>query len=161
MPKFPSHLILAAAFAVGAQSAAVPCMAQTTTASALIGNLPLDDAIESLMATVRARRASLPGVAFDLAIKVYDVYRTYQNGQAVEAVRADVKATLRTVLLLVRQRSKDRESILQMLEIHARTLKRISETVLKLDQDFRRPLCRARQVRKDGKCVDVADLDGR
>jgi hypothetical protein len=53
--------------------------------------------IEQLMLSIKASRKPLPVWAIDMAMRAYAMWKTYKNGEKVDAVRLEVLAVLRTV----------------------------------------------------------------
>ena len=127
-------------------------------------------AIDDMMARIKASRKPLPAWALDLAMRAYDVYKTYQNGKRVGAVEKRADDIEREVLAILKvvidvqaqveagQEMTDREFRLtrELLDAHSRHLDDLAGRLSRIERDFRRPGCRVGHAWRNGKCVDVA-----
>ncbi len=94
-------LIFAVAGLLGlAHAAAEPARAATKTiitVSASAQGTNLEPMIEQTMGAIKAAKKPLPAWAIELALRAYDVYKTYRNGQKVQDVQREVLAVLQAV----------------------------------------------------------------
>lgn len=67
------------------------------------------DAIEKLKAAIDKSKKPLPAWAVDMAMRAYATYKTYRNGEKVEAVLRDVHAVLKIVAEIKDQVEAGRE----------------------------------------------------
>jgi hypothetical protein len=124
------------------------------------------DAVHIAMTRVLSHRGFLPRWALDIALRAYDAYQTYRNGQRVEKVRAQVLATLRVITELkadieAGREMSDREyrltrELLDSRMTHIETLiSALSSRVDELERRVFRRGCGEYHYRRNGKCVDA------
>lgn len=113
--------------------------------------------IDELMDSILVIRGSLPARAVELALKAYEIYRTYRNGQAVEALQIEVQTVLELVHGLKDEVQVNRDLVMRTIEMQWRSLLTIKAVVFGLNRDFRQKMCKAGFVRRAGKCANVSD----
>jgi len=124
------------------------------------------DAVDIAMTRVRAHRGFLPRWALDIALRAYEAYQTYRNGERVEKIRGQVLATLRVITELkadveAGQEMSDREyrltrELLDSRMAHIETLiSALSSRVDELERRVFRRGCGEYHYWRNGKCVDI------
>src|SRR6516225_2841855 len=134
--------------------------------------------IEGLMSTIKASKKPLPVWAIDMAMRAYETWKIYQNGQKVEKVQRVVLSVLKHVAEIKDQvetgrAMSEREYRLtrELLDEHARridsyvsNMRQIEDRVLacegrtdELRRSFSRKGCGVGHAWRNGRCVDVAE----
>jgi len=121
--------------------------------------------IEGLMSTIKASKKPLPVWAIDMAMRAYETWKIYQNGQKVEKVQRVVLSVLEHVAEIKDQLTRE------LLDEHARridsyvsNMRQIEDRVLacegrtdELRRSFSRKGCGVGHAWRNGRCVDVAE----
>ena len=124
------------------------------------------DAVDFAMKRIKSYRSFLPGWALDIALRAYDAYQTYRNGERVEEIRAEVLATLGEIIEIkanmeAGQEMSDREYRLtrELLDTRISQIETLvgalSLRVDELENRFFRRGCGKYHFWSNGRCVDV------
>lgn len=162
-----------------------PCSASANQVTAIEAkSLASDRLIEDTMRAIGAAKKPLPFWAIDMALRAYQVYKTYRNGQKVEEVQREVLVILKIVAELKDQADagldmSEREHRLtrDLLGVHGRMVEDLTVRAATLEhktselatqvafwrkraQELERRLfrrgCGVGHAWRNGSCVDVA-----
>jgi len=139
--------------------------APASSPEAIAASIELD-VVDMAMKRIRGFRSSLPAWALEIALRAYNAYQTYRNGERVEEVRAEVLATLKVIAELkadveAGREMSDREyrltrELLDTRLAHIETLiSALSSRVDELERRVFRRGCGEYHYRRNGKCVDI------
>lgn len=131
--------------------------------------LSLAESIEQLMPDILSARGWLPGRAIEIALRAYEVYKTYRNGQKVEEVRKTVFSILTIVTEMKLEQEhghrvthREMQLTRDLLEAHASQLdllsgrlKAIEDAAADLKSRVLRRGCGEMHAWRKGRCVDV------
>jgi hypothetical protein len=100
MPIKPNHIALAALTLALAATNVSACMAQTAPTTVTVPAYPSAKTIDDLMAVIKTAKKPLPAWAVEIITRIYDAYKTHDNGKKVEAIDATVRAAILEVVRL-------------------------------------------------------------
>jgi hypothetical protein len=165
-------------------STIVPAIAQVTAPPGQRIDISTDQIIESMMSAIKHTKKPLPGFAVDIAMRAYQTWKTYKNGEKVEDVQREVIGVLTVVAGIKDEVEAGREMtareyrlIRELLDVHQRRLDDLTTRLATLEittkqtaasvaayrkraEDleirFRRPSCGRLHAWRGRRCVDVA-----
>jgi hypothetical protein len=128
-----------------------------------------DQFIESLMIVISGSTKPLPVWAVDIAMRAYDIWKTYENGQKVNEVQREVLSVLQLVVRIkdqveMGQEMSEREYWLtrelldahvRRLDDHARRIRALQTLMEDLERRFQRRGCGVAHAWRNQRCVDV------
>ena len=84
--------------------------------------------IDNLMAVIKSSKKPIPVWAIDMAMRAYNTWKTYKNGQQVEEVQQEVLYVIKLVAEIKAQVEDGHEMTEREYRLHARAARRTRPT---------------------------------